>query len=121
VLEAAAKDPAVKQALAQAALSADKELMTPFFQWRYNGKPAGNGWNSPVNNAQICAARRYGCDMAELTGIEWADHALPRVAARLRDRPMVIRSTVGNKGKFQARKASRSASKRRRCACGPAP
>ena len=24
----------------------------PFFQWHYNGRPAGNGWNSPVNNAQ---------------------------------------------------------------------
>jgi hypothetical protein len=56
VLDAAAKDPAVKQALVEAAVAADKELITPFFQWRYNGRPAGNGWNSPVNNA------RWGTD-----------------------------------------------------------
>src|SRR5215471_15753693 len=52
VLDAAAKDPAVKQTLVEAAIAADKEIITPFFQWHYNGRPAGNGWNSPVNNAQ---------------------------------------------------------------------
>jgi hypothetical protein len=52
VLDAASKDPALKQALVEAAVSADKELISPFFQWHYNGRPAGNGWNSPVNNAQ---------------------------------------------------------------------
>jgi Protein of unknown function (DUF1214) len=52
VLDAATNDPALKQALVQAAVAAEKEIMTPFFQWRYNGKSAGNGWNSPVNNAQ---------------------------------------------------------------------
>jgi hypothetical protein len=52
VLDAGSKDPAVKQALVEAAVSADKEIITPFFQWRYNGRPAVNGWNSPVNNAQ---------------------------------------------------------------------
>ena len=29
-----------------------EELVAPFLQWRYNGRPAGNGWNSPVNNAK---------------------------------------------------------------------
>jgi hypothetical protein len=32
--------------------AADKELIAPLFQWRYNGRSACNGWNSPVNNAQ---------------------------------------------------------------------
>ena len=26
--------------------------INPFFRWDHNGVPAGNGWNSPVNNAQ---------------------------------------------------------------------
>jgi hypothetical protein len=52
VLDAAAKDPEINQTLKETAVAAEQELITPFFQWRYNGKPAGNGWNSPVNNAQ---------------------------------------------------------------------
>ena len=27
-------------------------MIPPFLQWRYNGRSAGNGWNSPVNNAE---------------------------------------------------------------------
>jgi len=27
-------------------------LFDAFLQWKYCGRPAGNGWNSPVNNAQ---------------------------------------------------------------------
>ena len=27
-------------------------MIEPFLQWRNNGRPAGNGWNSPVNNAK---------------------------------------------------------------------
>jgi hypothetical protein len=52
VLEAAAKDPAVKQTLKNTAVAAERELISPFLQWRYNGRPAGNGWNSAVNNAE---------------------------------------------------------------------
>ena len=52
VLEAAAKDPQIKQTLKETAVAAERELIDPFFQWRNNGRPAGNGWNSPVNNAQ---------------------------------------------------------------------
>ena len=37
-------------------------MIRPFFQWRYNGRPAGNGWNSPVNNAQ------WGTDYLNRTG-----------------------------------------------------
>ena len=52
VLEAAAKDPKIKQTLKETAVAAEREMIDPFLQWRYNGRSAGNGWNSPVNNAQ---------------------------------------------------------------------
>ena len=52
VLEAADKDPEIKQTLKEAAIAAESEMITPvLLQWRLNGRPAGNGWNSPVNNA----------------------------------------------------------------------
>jgi hypothetical protein len=52
VLDAAAKDPEIKQTLVATAVAAERELITPFFQWKLNGRSAGNGWNSPTNNAQ---------------------------------------------------------------------
>src|SRR4029077_20420849 len=52
VQDAAANDPAIKKTLTQTAVAAEQEMISPFFQWRYNGRAAGNGWNSPVNNAQ---------------------------------------------------------------------
>jgi hypothetical protein len=52
VLEAAAKDPQIKQTLKDTAVAAEREMIDPFFQWRNNGRAAGNGWNSPVNGAQ---------------------------------------------------------------------
>lgn len=52
VLDAAAQDPVIKQTLTETAVASERELIPPFFQWRYNGRPAGNGWNSPVNNAK---------------------------------------------------------------------
>lgn len=52
LLTAAATDPAIKQTLKETAVASERELIEPFFQWRYNGRPVGNGWNSPVNNAK---------------------------------------------------------------------
>ncbi len=52
VLDAAAKDPKVKKTLVETAVAIDRELIPPFLLWRNNGRPAGNGWNSPVNNAK---------------------------------------------------------------------
>jgi hypothetical protein len=52
VAEAAAQDPEIMKTLQAAAVAAEREMITPFFQWHYNGRPAGNGWNSPVNNAE---------------------------------------------------------------------
>jgi hypothetical protein len=56
VLVAAEKDPQIKKILKDTAVAAESELITPLFRWRQNGVPAGNGWNSPVNNA------RWGTD-----------------------------------------------------------
>jgi hypothetical protein len=62
VWEAAVKDPETKQALVESFVAADKELIAPLFQWKYNGRAAGNGWNSPKNNAQ------WGTDYLNRTG-----------------------------------------------------
>ena len=62
VLDAADKDPAIKQTLKETAVATDSELISPFLQWRYNGRAAGNGWNSPVNNA------KWGTDYLNRTG-----------------------------------------------------
>lgn len=62
VLEAAAKDPAIKQTLVETAVASESELISPFFQWRYNGRPAGNGWTSPITNAE------WGTDYLNRTG-----------------------------------------------------
>jgi hypothetical protein len=51
VLDAAAKDPKLKQVLTQTAIAAEKDLITPLFDFHNNGKPVGNGWTSPSNGA----------------------------------------------------------------------
>jgi hypothetical protein len=55
VLDAASKDPQVKQTLKETATASDKEVIAPLFQWKLNGPPAGNGWYSPVNNGAFGA------------------------------------------------------------------
>jgi hypothetical protein len=52
IFDAAAKDSVVKKELIESFVVADKELINPITQWKYNGRSAGNGWNSPVNNAE---------------------------------------------------------------------
>jgi hypothetical protein len=51
VLDAAAKDPKLKQTLTQTAVAAEKELISPLFDFHMNGRAIGNGWNSPPNGA----------------------------------------------------------------------
>jgi hypothetical protein len=51
VLNAAAKDPKLKQILTQTAVTAEKDLINPLFDFHMNGRPIGNGWNSPPNGA----------------------------------------------------------------------
>jgi len=62
VLDAASKDPAIKKTLTETAVTVEDEMISPFFQWRNNGRPAGNGWNSPINNA------KWGTDYVNRTG-----------------------------------------------------
>jgi hypothetical protein len=62
VLEAAAKDPDVKKALVEVAVETEREVIGPLFLWKYNGVPAGNGWNRSANNAQ------WGFDYLMRTG-----------------------------------------------------
>ena len=56
ILDAAEKDPTVKQTLKETAIATEADMFDKFLQWKYVGIPAGNGWNSPTNNA------RWGTD-----------------------------------------------------------
>ncbi len=51
VLDAAAKDPTLKDALTETAIVAEKQIISPLFEFHNNGRPVGNGWNSPPNGA----------------------------------------------------------------------
>jgi hypothetical protein len=52
VLDAAEKDPKIKEALSQTAIAAEKDLLGPLLQFHNNGRPVGNGWTSPPNGAR---------------------------------------------------------------------
>ena len=52
LMNAAKADPAIMKILVDTAVKTETEVIKPFFQWQYNGKPAGNGWNRSTNNAQ---------------------------------------------------------------------
>jgi hypothetical protein len=62
VLDAAAKDSLIRQTLKETAVASEREMIDPFFLWHNNGRAAGNGWNSPVNNAE------WGTDYENRTG-----------------------------------------------------
>src|SRR5262249_5283820 len=62
VLDAAAKESGVKKTLQETAVAAERETITPFLQWRYNGRPAGDGSSSPVHEAA------WGIDYLNRTG-----------------------------------------------------
>ncbi|MFT3921867.1 MAG: DUF1254 domain-containing protein [Myxococcales bacterium] len=62
LLQVAARDPELKRAIAAEAVAAEQDVIAPFFAWRHNGRPAGNGWNRSVNNAQ------WGLDYFDRTG-----------------------------------------------------
>ncbi|WEJ69924.1 DUF1254 domain-containing protein [Pseudomonas sp. PSE14] len=53
LMDAASKDPALKKLLVETAVASEKEIIKPFFEWKHNGRPAGNGWNRSTNNAQF--------------------------------------------------------------------
>jgi hypothetical protein len=54
--------PAIKQALLDAAQAAEASTIKKFFEWKHNGRPAGNGWNRSTNNAE------WGLDYFDRTG-----------------------------------------------------
>lgn len=62
LMDVAANDPALKAAIVDEATKAEAEIITPFLQWKHNGRPAGNGWNRSTNNAQ------WGVDYYDRTG-----------------------------------------------------
>jgi hypothetical protein len=51
LMQLAAKDPKLKKAIIVEAVAAEKDVIAPFFLWKHNGKPAGNGWNRSLHNA----------------------------------------------------------------------
>ncbi len=62
LLDAAAKDPELKRVLVATAVETEQKVIHPFFEWKHNGRPAGNGWNRSTNNAQ------FGIDYFNRTG-----------------------------------------------------
>lgn len=62
LLDSAAKDSELKSLLVDTAVETDQAVIKPFFEWRHNGRPAGNGWNRSTNNAQ------WGIDYFNRTG-----------------------------------------------------
>jgi hypothetical protein len=61
LLDAAAKDPKVKEQLVRIAVATEKDVIAPLFEFRNNGRPVGNGWTSPPNGA------RWGYDYLSRT------------------------------------------------------
>ncbi|WJH39386.1 DUF1254 domain-containing protein [Aliirhizobium terrae] len=62
LLDAAQNDPELKALLVETAVETEKTVIAPFFEWRHNGRQAGNGWNRSTNNAQ------FGLDYFNRTG-----------------------------------------------------
>jgi hypothetical protein len=52
LLDARERDPVIRKVLVETAFATDREVVAPFLEWKRNGRPAGNGWNRSVNNAQ---------------------------------------------------------------------
>ncbi|MVT68138.1 DUF1214 domain-containing protein [Bradyrhizobium pachyrhizi] len=62
LLDSAAQDPALKKVLVDTAVETEEKVIKQFFQWKHNGRPAGNGWNRSTNNAV------FGIDYFNRTG-----------------------------------------------------
>jgi len=61
VLNAAEDDPALMEALTQAAVETEAEVISGMFEFRNNGVDAGNGWRTQKNSA------RFGYDIFQRT------------------------------------------------------
>lgn len=53
VLDAAADNPALQQALTETALATERDVVVPMFEFRNNGVDAGNGWRTQKNAARF--------------------------------------------------------------------
>lgn len=53
LLNAANANPVIARLLTETAVAAERDIVTPFFQWRHNGVPAGNNWNRSKHNAEF--------------------------------------------------------------------
>ncbi|VVD63499.1 signal peptide protein [Pandoraea aquatica] len=62
LMEVAGRDQDIKKLLTQIAIDTERDAIAPFFEWKHNGLPAGNGWNRSTNNAQT------GFDYFDRTG-----------------------------------------------------
>ncbi len=62
LMDAADKNPEIKKALVDTAIETERDVISRFFEWKRNGRPAGNGWNRSTNNAQ------WGVDYFDRTG-----------------------------------------------------
>jgi hypothetical protein len=62
LLDLAARDQGIKAAITDEAVAAESEIIDGFLRWEHNGKPAGNGWNRSLNNAE------WGIDYYDRTG-----------------------------------------------------
>jgi hypothetical protein len=62
LMTAAKADAELKKLLVETAVETEKQVIQAFFRWKYNGRPAGNGWNRSTNNAQ------WGVDYYNRTG-----------------------------------------------------
>lgn len=63
VLEAVKKDETLKEAFTKAAVDAEKELVTPLFQFRNYGLPLSGNWTTQINGA------RFGTDYYTRTAV----------------------------------------------------
>jgi hypothetical protein len=52
LLDAAERDPAIKQQMTDAAIRMDSTFIADAMRWANNGKPAGHGWNRSLHNAE---------------------------------------------------------------------
>ena len=62
LLDAAKESADLKRMMIAAARDMDDTLIKDFLRWEYNGKPAGNGWNRSLHNAE------WGLDYFDRTG-----------------------------------------------------
>lgn len=62
LVEVLENDPELKAEVIEELVELDNTMIKDFLKWKYNGKPAGNGWNRSVNNAQ------WGIDYFNRTG-----------------------------------------------------